>query len=114
MDQLDPPEPDDGDLTNALDEDDVDADEAAGLEGPLPSQRFDSWRRRSGLGAVGTGIALGLQHVFYPTDHEPVISAPIPGDPPDADERIRVTLDPDDPARSVALIPPTSTDHTDH
>ena len=28
-----------------------------------------------------------------------------PGDPPDADERIRVILDPDDPTKSVAIVP---------
>jgi hypothetical protein len=51
-------------------------------------------------------VALGLQSIFYPTDNEPVVTAPIPGDPPDADERVRVTLDPDDPTKSVAVIPP--------
>jgi hypothetical protein len=80
------------------------ADEA--MAGDLPHRRFETWRRRSGLGAVGTGVALGLQEIFYPTNDRPVITAPAPGDPPDADERIRVTLDPDDPTKSVAVIPP--------
>jgi hypothetical protein len=53
-------------------------------------------------------VALGLQSIFYPTNDEPVVTAPIPGDPPDADERVRVTLDPDDPTKSVAMIPPSS------
>jgi hypothetical protein len=34
-----------------------------------------------------------------------VITAPAPGDPPDADERLRVILDPDDPTKSVAILP---------
>ncbi len=72
----------------------------------MPHRRFEAWRRRSGLGAVGTGFAVGLQKIFYPADNKPVITAPAPGDPPDADERIRVTLDPDDPTKSVAVIPP--------
>jgi hypothetical protein len=71
----------------------------------MPSRRFDSWRRRTAIGALGTGVALGLQEVFYPTDAEQVVSAPAPGDPPDAGERIRVTLDFDDPTKSVAVIP---------
>jgi hypothetical protein len=71
----------------------------------LPSRRFDAWRRRSAIGGVATGIALGLQEVFYPTDNEPVITAEAPGDPPDADARLRVILHPDDPTKSVAILP---------
>jgi hypothetical protein len=37
-----------------------------------------------------------------------VITAEAPGDPPDASERIRVILDPDDPSKSVALMPTDS------
>jgi hypothetical protein len=54
---------------------------------------------------VATGVALGLQEIFQPTDNEPVISAEAPGDPPDADERLRVVLDPDDPTKSIAVLP---------
>ena len=50
-------------------------------------------------------MALGLQEIFQPSDNEPVISAEAPGDPPDADERLRVVLDPDDPTKSVAILP---------
>ena len=66
---------------------------------------FDSWRRESALGAVGTGIARGLQAVFAPPADEVVIVAAVPGDPPDADQRVRVILDPDDPTKSVAIMP---------
>jgi hypothetical protein len=31
--------------------------------------------------------------------------ASVPGDPPDADERLRVVLDPNDPTKSVAILP---------
>jgi hypothetical protein len=31
--------------------------------------------------------------------------AEVPGDPPDASERVRVILDPDDPTKSVAYVP---------
>jgi hypothetical protein len=34
-----------------------------------------------------------------------VIVAEVPGDPPDASERVRVILDPDDPTKSVAYVP---------
>jgi hypothetical protein len=73
-----------------------------------PLQRFDGWRRRSAVGAIATGVALGLKGIFQPTNLEPVITAEAPGDPPDADERLRVILDPDDPTKSVAIIPRAS------
>jgi hypothetical protein len=58
---------------------------------------------------MATGIALGLQDIFYPNKNEPVLTAEAPGDPPDADERLRVILDPDDPTKSVAILPPADT-----
>ncbi len=66
---------------------------------------FDRWRRDSALGVVGTGVARGLQAVFAPPVDEPVIVAAVPGEPPGEDERIRVILDPDDPTKSVAIVP---------
>jgi hypothetical protein len=71
----------------------------------IPSRRFDAWRRRSAVGGMATGIALGLQEVFYPNKNEPVISAEAPGEPPDADDRLRVVLDPDDPTKSTVVVP---------
>jgi hypothetical protein len=79
-------------------------------EEELPSRRFDAWRRRSAIGGVATGIALGLQEVFYPADNEPVITAEAPGDPPDDAERMRVVLDPDDPTKSVVIFPAPPSD----
>ncbi len=71
----------------------------------LPPRRFDAWRRRSAIGAIASGIALGLKDIFQPTNIEPVITAEAPGDPPDAHNRLRVILDPDDPTKSVAILP---------
>ncbi len=66
---------------------------------------FDNWRRESALGAVGTGIARGLHAVFAPRADEVVIVAAVPGEPPDADQRVQVILDPDDPTKSIAVMP---------
>jgi hypothetical protein len=84
-----------------------DHDESANEESAdeIPSRRFDAWRRRSAVGGMATGIALGLQEVFYPNKNEPVISAEAPGEPPDADDRLRVVLDPDDPTKSTVVVP---------
>jgi hypothetical protein len=80
---------------------DVESDE----EDDPASDRFDRWRKESALGAVGTGIARGFHSVFAPRVDEVVIMASVPGDPPDADQRVRVVLDPDDPTKSVAIMP---------
>jgi hypothetical protein len=72
------------------------------------TEGFDRWRRESALGAVGTGIARGLRDVFAPTQDKPVVVAEVPGEPPDGDERVRVILDPDDPTKSVAIVPERS------
>jgi hypothetical protein len=66
---------------------------------------FDRWRQESALGEVGTSIAKGLRNVFAPTQQEVVIVASVPGDPPDADQKLRVVLDPDDPTKSRAIFP---------
>jgi hypothetical protein len=85
-DAADPPEPTAGS--------EPDDDRAAG---------FDEWRRRSAVGEVGTAIARGLGAVFAPSENRQVVSAPVPGDPPDADQGFRVVLDPDDPTKAVAV-----------
>ncbi|HXB37395.1 MAG TPA: hypothetical protein VNU75_06795, partial [Acidimicrobiales bacterium] len=63
-------------------------------------------------GTVGTGIARGLQNVFAPPPNQPIIVAAVPGDPP-GPERLQVILDPDDPSKSVALLPPAHDDGED-
>ena len=74
---------------------------------------LDAWRRRSATGEVGTAIARGLAAVFAPNENKPVVSAPVPGDPPDPHQGFRVVLDPDDPAKSVAVFAPQEED-TEH
>ncbi len=71
---------------------------------------FDRWRKESPIGGIGTGIARGLQAVFAPPPHEIAIVAEVPGEPPDADTRVRVILDPDDPTKSIAVVPPAPAD----
>jgi hypothetical protein len=103
------PDPDDLPDHNASPDPDQSADE-------IPSRRFDAWRRRSAVGGMATGIALGLQEVFYPNKNEPVISAEAPGEPPDADDRLHVVLDPDDPTKSTVVVPkshPATPPHAD-
>jgi hypothetical protein len=77
--------------------------EGAGDE--FAPEGFERWRRDSPLGNVGTGVARGLQSVFAPPPNQPAIVASVPGDPPDP-ERLQVILDPDDPSKSVVLLPP--------
>ena len=75
---------------------------------PEVSGGFDRWRKESALGAVGTGVARGLQAVFAPRVDEVVVVASVPGEPPDADQRLQVILDPDDPTKSIAIMPATA------
>ena len=91
---------------------DDEGDDAGEDEGEDEGGRggFDSWRRESALGAVGTGLARGLQAVFAPPAHEIAIVAAVPGEPPDADQRLQVILDPDDPTKSVAIVPKSAVD----
>jgi hypothetical protein len=83
-------------------------DEEVG-DSEFPAAGFERWRRESALGTVGTGIARGLQSVFAPPQDPPVIVASVPGDPPDPDH-VQVFLDPDDPTKSVVVIPPSGQD----
>ncbi|MFZ0249918.1 MAG: hypothetical protein WAL61_08225 [Acidimicrobiales bacterium] len=71
---------------------------------------FDRWRKGSAIGGIGTGIARGLQAVFAPPADEVAIVAAVPGEPPDADTRVRVILDPEDPTKSIAVVPSAQAD----
>ena|ERR1700722_18141145 len=71
---------------------------------------FDRWRNESAIGGIGTGIARGLQSVFGTPRQEIAIVAEVPGEPPDADQRLRVILDPDDPTKSIAVVPAPAAD----
>jgi len=87
----------------------VPADPEAGEES---REGFDRWRNESAIGGIGTGIARGLQSVFGSPRQEIAIVAEVPGEPPDADKRLRVILDPDDPTKSIAVVPATPSDDT--
>jgi hypothetical protein len=84
-----------------VDDPDIDSDPE---EPDPPSRTFDGWRRRSAIGGIATGIAMGLQEVFQPNKNEPVLVAEAPGDPPDADRGFRVVLDPDDPTKATVIM----------
>ena len=104
-----------GGLPDSEDEDEdahVDAKEHMDAEEEQDDQEaegnpagFDRWRTESAVGSVVTGVARGLRDVFAPVPDPPAIVASVPGDPPDADQRVRVILDPDDPTRSIAIVP---------
>jgi hypothetical protein len=106
MDLMDPEDPtdleDEGNAPPEPSHDDALADE---IGEEFEPGGFERWRRESAVGSVGTGIARGLQNVFAPPPNQPVIVASVPGDPPDP-ERLQVILDPDDPTKSVAHLPP--------
>lgn len=71
-------------------------------EPPLPS-RMVRWSRGSAMGAVLTGMALGLQEVLEPRRDEPiVIEVDADGEPHDLP--IRLMLDPDDPRGSLCIV----------
>ncbi len=76
-----------------------------GFEGgtpPVPS-RMVQWSRRSAMGAVLTGMALGLQEVLEPKkDSAIVIEVDADGEPHDLP--IRLLLDPDDPSGSLCIV----------
>ena len=74
-----------------------------GAEGsPLPS-RLVRWSRGSAMGAVLTGMALGLQEVLEPRrDAAIVIEVDADGEPHDLP--IRLLLVPDDPRGSLCIV----------
>lgn len=102
-------EPDDdpgGDDVVAF-EDRYDPDELAVIEaGPRSDQpvtAVSQWRRRSALGAVLTGMALGFQEVFDPEEERSiVIEVDADGEP--LDLPIQIFLDPDSPAGSLCIV----------
>lgn len=85
------------------------ADELAAIEaGPRrrpdePVTKVSQWRRRSALGAVLTGMALGLQEVFDPEEERSiVIEVDADGEP--LDLPVQMFLDPDSPAGSLCIV----------
>lgn len=91
-------------------EDMYDDEELAAIEaGPSrrrpdePVTRVSQWRRRSALGAVLTGLALGLQEVFDPEDERSIVIE-VDDDGLPTDLPVRVFLDPDSPAGSLCIV----------
>lgn len=73
-----------------------------GADRPLPS-KVVQWSRRSTMGLVATGFALGLREVLDPPrDEAIVIEVDAEGQPHDLP--VRLFLDPDDPAGSLCIL----------
>jgi hypothetical protein len=85
-----------------------DPDELAAIDaGPRrsdePVSKVSQWRRRSALGAVLTGMALGLQEVFDP-EEERSIEIEVDADGEPLDLPVKLFLDPDSPAGSLCIV----------
>jgi hypothetical protein len=80
------------------------ADDGAGPHTALPS-KVETWRRRSALGAILTGFALGLKEALEPKRDEPSIVAQVSGDPV-GDLPVEAHLDDLRPRDSVVTIRP--------
>ena len=85
-----------------------DPDELAAIDaGPRrpgqPVTKVSQWRRRSALGAVLTGMALGLQEVFDP-EEERSIEVEVDADGEPLDLPVQMFLDPDSPAGSLCIV----------
>ena len=75
----------------------------AGPRRDQPVTKVSQWRRRSALGAVLTGMALGLQEVFDPEEERSiVIEVDADGEP--LDLPVQMFLDPDSPAGSLCIV----------
>jgi hypothetical protein len=81
-----------------------------------PSQRDDlpqtalpppieSWRRRSAMGAILTGIAMGLKEALEPQRDEPGVVIQVSGEPVD-DLPVEAHVDDQRPRESVVTIRP--------
>ena len=95
----------DADAAEDEEDEEDEAREREDEEAEVGPAGFDRWRTESAVGGVVTGVARGLRDVFAPVPDPPAIVASVPGDPPDADRRVRVILDPDDPTKSIAIVP---------
>ena len=68
-----------------------------------PVSKLSAWSRRSAIGAVLTGMALGLQEVFDPEEERSiVIEVDADGEP--LDLPVQMFLDPDSPAGSLCIV----------
>jgi hypothetical protein len=67
--------------------------------------KIESWRRRSAMGAILTGFALGLREALEPERDEPSIVAQVSGEPV-GDLPVQAHLDDLSPHESVVTIRP--------
>ncbi len=74
-------------------------------QAPPPSGRIDSWRRRSAVGAVLTGIALGIREVLEPERQEAPVVMETSGVPP-RDLPVEADLQEPAPKRNVVAVRP--------
>lgn len=68
-----------------------------------PVTKVSQWRRHSALGAVLTGMALGLQEVFDPEEERSIV-VEVDDDGMPADLPVQLVLDPDSPAGSLCIV----------
>jgi hypothetical protein len=68
-------------------------------------KRVETWRRKSALGAILTGFALGLKEALEPKRDEPKIVAQVSGDPV-GDLPVEAHLDDMRPRDSIVTIRP--------
>lgn len=89
-----------------------DAEELAAIEAGISASDYgddepvtgvSQWRRRSAIGAVLTGMALGLREVFDP-EQERSIVIEVDDDGEPLDLPVDLFLDPDSPAGSLCIV----------
>lgn len=97
-------DPDDLDFEDLYDTEELAAIDA-GPSRPAnePVTRVSQWRRRSALGAVLTGLALGLKEVFEPEDERSIVIE-VGDDGLPTDLPVHLFLDPDSPAGSLCIV----------
>lgn len=69
-----------------------------------PTSSVGRFARGTATGAILTGMAIGLQQIFDPNEHEQIaIVQPAPEEP-DTPRAVEAFLDPDDPTQSSVLV----------
>ncbi len=72
-------------------------------EAPPFASRLNSWSRRTALGAVMQGMAVGLQEVFEPKEQATIVIE-VDDDGLPHDLPVQLLLDPDSPEGSLAIV----------
>ncbi|MDQ1402311.1 MAG: hypothetical protein QOG03_627 [Actinomycetota bacterium] len=68
--------------------------------------KVEAWRKRSAIGALVTGLALGFQQALDPRKKQPSIQMPAPSDPNDPDAPVDVHVEPNQPDETVVTVRP--------